>query len=571
MSMPSIAAVPLTVRQTLELLDGDFANLSIHFEESGYALWLGSGISFGRMRKLTDIIRDTLSFLQTNIDPADPTCRFRAALVRALLLVKSALEVDAMDLSQTVNHWPSIDGLLSLLTTKYADLLEVMVEGEDDDFLLWNGVRVVDSFADPTIEPDAEHLCIAILALEGLLPEIMSANWDGLIEKAASQLSGGANLVNVCVLPQDVRQAGFRVQLYKFHGCAVLAGQDEAKYRPLLIARKSQIDDWDKDHPVYVQGLVHIATSKATLMIGLSAQDSNIRSVFGRAREHLNWPWPGTFPAIAFSQTELGADQIVLLKSVYKNIWAPGNRDQIQAESVVPTYAKQILLALVLRVLSGKLSLLLCGAEGLLPDAERELLMRGLIVLRNMLADANAGSANHYDFMRSFIQHLSRVMGLFRDGRAPVDAQLYRPLTMSPAAHISLDPGVRASGLQELAMAVATLGLGADQGLWTLHPADLTDPECGAFEIRTSIRTIPIFFAASAESALQLSSSGRLSSGHYAVVVHSKTVAEPTSRSSRPIRRTGIVPPRSVSISDILKDVSTTAELTQRFQWEVAL
>jgi hypothetical protein len=570
MSTPSIAAPPLTVRQTLELLDGDFVNLSKHFEESGYALWLGSGISFGRMRKLADIVRDALSFLQTNMDQADPACRFKQALVKALRLVMSATDASVMDLSQPVDTWPKIADLLSQFTTKYADFLEITVDGEEDDFLLWNGVRVTDSFADPAIEPDAEHLCIAMLAQEGVLPEILSANWDGLIEKAALQLSGGTHLVNVCVLPEDVRRAGFRVHLYKFHGCAVLAGQDETKYRPLLIARKSQIDDWDKDHSVFLQQLVTIITSRATLMIGLSAQDSNIRSTFGKARDQLNWRWPGQFPAIAFSQTELGSDQIVLLKSVYKNVWAAANRDQIQAESHIPTYAKQLLLALVLRILCGKLAALLHTAAGALPEAERNHLVEGLVVLRNLLADA--GSANHYDFVRAYVLHLSRVMGLFWDGQVPSDAQLYRPLTMSPAAHIPLDPGMQASGLHELAVAVATLGLGVNQGLWTLHSADAADPASGALEIKTSIRTIPIFFAASAESALKLSSSGRLASTHYSVVIHSKTVVEPKHRSpARIIMRTGVVQPRSVSISDLLKTVSTAAELTQCFQREVAL
>jgi hypothetical protein len=522
------------------------------------------------MRKLADIIQDALSFLQSNIDQPDPDCRFRVALMKALRLVMSAPDAAAMDLSQPVNHWPHIVDILNLLTTKYADLLEVTVDNEEDDFLLWNGVRVTDSFANRAIEPDAEHLCIAILALEGLLPDVMSANWDGLIEKAAMQLSGGGNLVNVCVLPEDVRRTGFRVHLYKFHGCAVLAAQDEAKYRPLLIARKSQIDDWNKDHAVFLQQLVHIITAKATLMIGLSAQDSNIRSAFGEARDHLNWPWPGQFPAIAFSQTELGSDQVVLLKSVYRNVWAAANRDQIQAESHLPTYAKQLLLALVLRILCGKLTVLLRTAAGILPDAERDHLVQGLIVLRNLLGDA--GSANHYDFVRAYILHLSRLMGLFRDGQVPSDSQLYRPLTMSPAAHIPLDPGMQASGLHELAVAVATLGLGVNQGLWTLHSADAGDPASGALEIRTAIRTIPIFFAASAESALKLSLSGRLSSTHYAVVIHSKTMVEPKHRSpSRISMRTGAVQPRSVSISDLLKNVSTAAELTRRFQQEVAL
>src|SRR6202022_3067788 len=70
-----------------------------------------------------------------------------------------------------------------------------------------------------------------------------------------------------------------------------------------LIARKSQIDQWRENHAVLVQSLVNIIRSRATLMIGLSAQDSNIRSAFAAASATLNWPWPSTFPAIAFSQT----------------------------------------------------------------------------------------------------------------------------------------------------------------------------------------------------------------------------------------------------------------------------
>jgi hypothetical protein len=89
-----------------------------------------------------------------------------------------------IDLNQSVASWPDLPSLLDRLAGKYADLLDVVVDGEEDDYLLWEGARVIEVFADPTIEPDAEHLCIAILALEGLLPEIMSANWDGLIEKS---------------------------------------------------------------------------------------------------------------------------------------------------------------------------------------------------------------------------------------------------------------------------------------------------------------------------------------------------------------------------------------------------
>lgn len=80
-------------------------------------------------------------------------------------------------------------------------------------------------------------------------------------------------------------------------------------------------------------------------------------------------------------------------------------------------------------------------------------------------------------------------------------------------------------------MAIATLGIGVQRGLWTLHLGATGDPTSGALEIQTSIRRFRIFFAASAESALKLFSSGRLSPPEYGIVIHSKTLIEPKPRS----------------------------------------
>jgi hypothetical protein len=99
---------PLTIRETLALFDSTSASLFQRFEEAGYALWLGSGISFGRLRNLSDIIRDALSFLQSKIDPANPGCRFRVALLRALRLALSDAELLTVDLTQPLSGLASM-------------------------------------------------------------------------------------------------------------------------------------------------------------------------------------------------------------------------------------------------------------------------------------------------------------------------------------------------------------------------------------------------------------------------------------------------------------------------------
>src|SRR5207245_6055267 len=113
---------------------------------------------------------------------------------------------------------------------------------------LWEGVDVVRTFGTTGPDYDCEHLCIGILALEGVVPEIASANWDGLIEAAVAELTNDAGgVVNVCVRSDDIRGPRLRSRLLKFHGCAVLAASDPSQYRGLLIGRQSQISDWPND------------------------------------------------------------------------------------------------------------------------------------------------------------------------------------------------------------------------------------------------------------------------------------------------------------------------------------
>ena len=101
------------------------------------------------------------------------------------------------------------------------------------------------TYANPSTTPDAEHLCIALLVAEGVASDIASANWDGLLEKAVSELGNGAALT-VIVRPEDTRGAQARSRLYKFHGCAVRARDDAPNYRNKLVARHQQINRWHR-------------------------------------------------------------------------------------------------------------------------------------------------------------------------------------------------------------------------------------------------------------------------------------------------------------------------------------
>ena len=128
------------------------------------------------------------------------------------------------------------------LWNKYSRVLDIRIAGTPADFILWDAIDIRAEFADPR-PPAAQHLCIAILILEGAVGTIASANWDGFIEAAVNRLSGGVEgVVQVVVDPAQMRDPPGRAQLLKFHGCIVHATEDPDRYRPYLTGSHTQIN-----------------------------------------------------------------------------------------------------------------------------------------------------------------------------------------------------------------------------------------------------------------------------------------------------------------------------------------
>jgi hypothetical protein len=162
-------AAVISVKEALDLLDGPFAEMSAVISQDRYALWLGSGISFGRVEGLPKLIPRILGFIQQRVGIGDPTCRFRKALEGAFSLARvQPAERALIDVERPISEWPNLETIVNRLVSDYARFLEITVDDEDDDYLLWEGASVPQTYADPAIEPDTEHLCIAIFVLEGL-------------------------------------------------------------------------------------------------------------------------------------------------------------------------------------------------------------------------------------------------------------------------------------------------------------------------------------------------------------------------------------------------------------------
>jgi hypothetical protein len=109
MALPPSAAT-ITVGQTLKLLDGSFRIFAEGVGEDRYTLWLGSGISLGRVDGLKQVVPRVIEFLRRQIAVGDPACRFKRALEEALALAQlSDDEKGRIDLTRSFEEWP--DGL----------------------------------------------------------------------------------------------------------------------------------------------------------------------------------------------------------------------------------------------------------------------------------------------------------------------------------------------------------------------------------------------------------------------------------------------------------------------------
>lgn len=571
-----MAAFDISVRDTLKLLDGSFEPFAAGVSNGLYAFWLGSGISFGRAPSLRILVGKVVEFVRSHIDHADPNCKFARTLQEILNLASaSAEERTRSKLDEPFGNWPDQEAIAWRLVNNYSKLLGLTVDGEDMDYLLWNVIDVGATFADPAMTPDVEHLCLAALSLEGTTPEMLSANWDPLVERAMDTLtdSNAALSPTVVARPADLQLPRNRTRLIKFHGCAVKAQGDPLQYRQWLVASNDQVAAFctQAKNQGLVTALTHIVGSKRTLMLGLSAQDANIQSIFNKAANELTWQLGDSPPSYVFSEQDLGMDQRSLLKNVYRDQITPANLTAVFEAARIQVYAKRLLTALLLDVWSRKLQALISLVPGLLLQAERQNLCSGIVSLRNHLADAAEPTL---EFIDALLDRFGRASKLLRDGQIEHSNVRFEPITSDVVTALAGNPALGALGLREAAVALGLLGMGLSRGHWIVE-AESLDRDSGVLAVTgkgaAAART-KVYLTASASGAALLRSEGHLMEAENPLLLQSQKLAVPMPRSPRGAAgRTGVPKAREVSISTLLQTYATADDLYEAFRQELAL
>lgn len=576
----------ITVREVLAKFEAEFASVANAVENGEFALWVGSGIS-RQAPSLGNLIEQAFDYIRERaIDPATTTA-YMPALEEALALAEIDPAKVHTQYGQPLSVWPEYRDIIDRLWNKYSRVLDIRIAGKSADFILWDAIDIRQAFAHP-VPPAAEHLCIAILILEGAVQSIASGNWDGFIEAAVERLSNGVpGVMQVVVDPDQLRGPPGRARLLKFHGCIVHATREPSVFRRFLTGSYTQIMSWPEmpEFAAMCNSVVGLATNQKTLVLGLSIQDNNLQTLFRRARTVHAWPWPcaPTAPAHIFCEDKIQQGQRDVLRLSYGDAY---NDDPaaLHEATLLRAWGEKVLIALVLKLLASKLTRLMeLNLASLGKGAVAHALEPALNELRNDISDLALpppGGQSRTDFVNSAITLWSRMLSVFRNGALPTNLQAYETLCSSTPNLIPADQNAQALGLGRLGVALSLLQHGRAAGLWELRQPVSDHLTSGALTARASRPDgvdRPLFLVKSATEAISLKSIGALANDN-AIIVHAdNTWHEMVGNGASPRRvrgapgRIGRTRETHVSLGNLLMRCADATELQQDFVTEMML
>lgn len=576
----------ITVKEVLSKFEAEFAVVADAVENGEFALWVGSGIS-RQAPNLGNLMERAFDYIREKaINPAT-TVVYMPALVEALGLADIEPAAVEPQYGQPLKAWPEHDAIIKRLWNKYSRVLDIRVPGTDADFILWDAIDIRQAFEHPA-PPAAEHLCIAILILEGAVQAIASANWDGFIEAAVERLSNGVpGVLQVIVDPNQLRGPAGRARLLKFHGCIVHATREPMVFRRFLTGSYTQIMDWPQNpnFAVMKDAVVGLATAQKTLVLGLSIQDNNLQTLFSSAKNMHAWPWPcaPAAPAHIFCEDTIQQGQRDVLRLSYGEAYN-NNVAAIHEATLLRAWGEKVLIALVLKLLGDKLSRLMelslaALGKGAVTGA-LEPLLRALRDDIAALAVPASGDSNLTPFVNYAIPLWSRLLSLFRSGAVPANVETYEALSHSTPRLLAADQNAQAMSLGRLGIALSLLQHGRAAGFWELRPPisnDVTSGAMTALALRPDGIERPVFVVKSATDAISLKSHGAFAHDD-AIVIHADdTWHQMVSAGARARRvrtapgRTGHVGETHVSLGDLLARCADAPTLQQEFIVEMML
>lgn len=452
------------MRDAWRLLRANHPQLIEDVADGKRFVWLGSGISRDQVPDLVELIARVLRFLRDRAASGEPDADSHGDAL--LEILDDYLPGERPRYEADPVGWEPAS--VEVLREQYSRVLGVGVAGKPNDYLLIDGAGLPQLYGDPDLDPGPTHKILAMLISEGVLTTLASGNWDGLVEKALVDISATGALLDVYVDVNDPRDAHGHAEIAKFHGCAVLALDNSARYRDKIIATTAQISrlHGDEAYAHMRDHLRDLTTRTRSLVLGLSVQDSDLLTIFQAAASRSPWRWESAHPAYLFAEPAVLPSQRDVLEVAYGEDYGR-DRPSILQRSALGAYAGPVTAALLIEVLASKFATALQRHQNLpvdlLPSLERgirRLVLRVVVAFGQDEVSLAAFLLGGYsDFLRTYF------------GPATVGAARYLPIARGTRSQLGTDFAAVAMGVDLLAVAVGMIGFGEEAGRWrvSLH------------------------------------------------------------------------------------------------------
>lgn len=426
------------------------------------AFWIGSGISREQAPDLVGLIRHTLHFLRDRAWSDESDAADHDDALRRILAIHLPDEVDKYAAFGAA--WEPVN--LESTRNVYSQVLGTWVDGKPEKYLLLEVAGVPARYGDPSLEPGVDHRLIAVLVAEGVLSEMASGNWDGLIEKAVARATGSASRLSVHVIAEDLRDAASTAWLAKFHGCAVKALEYPESYEPAIIATTGQISVWSiaPEFAHLRNPLVQNVQQFRSLFLGLSVQDADLLNIFTLAASEHPWGWSPDHPAYVFAEPSISPSQQVVLQNSYSEFGS--HRPEILERSAFGTYSSSLLAALVTFVIVEKVKSALhrstTMSAGLLIEADA-----GVEYIERLVSIAVGADAN--SLLSVLDNALSRIVRQFFGQTHFVLTGTYSPIFDGPRTKVMSDPTLTMIGANWFALVLGIFGRASAVAGWRVR------------------------------------------------------------------------------------------------------
>lgn len=452
----------------------------------GFVWSIGCGISQAVLPSTGELMLTALETLRELYRTARDE-QFARGFKAVVDLVGVAITIDG-----DPSSWRQVPCILERLAEKYPEALERLETEIEDKDIVFDILRVPAVFGDANLEPATEHRMLAILMAEGIVDDVITTNWDCLLERAFVRLARAGDLA-VAAHPDEL--AGHRPRLLKIHGCAGESLRSPEKYGPFLVVTAKQIDQWTESGKFKAfREAVHTSLrERPVAVIGLSTRDHNLRSIASAVGDR-GEPYATDVPRAVFAEQELNDAQSAFLSRLHGVRGADAER--LRKEAVLHLYASELFAGLWLHTIRAKLRLLLdMGHPVLEPewlDAYDGLVARLLARVNEPRPDDSYASWS-VRIAAELPPMAARLVGMYRRQDAPSDLDEYEPYYRGNLAKLRGDDAALQNGVHlPIALLVMLLSCAEEHG-WDVTIPVSASADSGQLTLRVGGFSVRIF------------------------------------------------------------------------------